>query len=256
VVAKFGRHAGEIERAKASCTEAARYDAANPALLALQSELNMADAPADFGALKERARSRYGAGHFTAAMDAYATLAKWPAAPMLDRAAAASNQALCYMRLGKHESALAACKRAVALLTTSSKAGNDSTRQLGSLEIAEVGVLEQAVAHVVAALDSAGDSGRGAAQLGMKVLTRAASCSAHMRRFTIAAAQYRAAAQLAVALQDEEAAVTLRRDAEHVMRLEVDSCQDAKGSSSSTDVQGALNENTAQGNSESALQAC
>ena len=53
----------------------------------------------------------------------------------------------------------------------------------------------------------------------MKALARAAGCSAHLRRFGTAAEQYHAAARLAQALNDVEAAQALVQDAEHVRSL-------------------------------------
>ena len=251
------QHAGDIEAAIESCQQALQYDADNAAVTALLAELTADSdaAGATYAGTKERAGHRFKAGHYGAAASAYAALAAWGggsaggavAGPQkvtaVERAAAASNEALCRMKLGQHVASIAACQRALVLLLSdcrgpASHAGAASSSKHGTSAGGESAASESgSAAKLTPQLDiqSADDAyelaGRlqghcavtrevAALKLAMKVFARAASCCAHLRRYTIASVQYEVASELATAAGDVDAAATLYEDAAHMLRLD------------------------------------
>jgi tetratricopeptide (TPR) repeat protein len=218
--------AGNTAEACASCEAAAKYDSQNSTIVALLAELQLdafaAHKSGSFVACKERAALRFKAGHFAAAAEAYAALASCSRASTVERAAAASNRALCCMQLSQHQTALSACQTALELLAPErNPAGNVSanSQATDAIDLLEPSSLDKVVTGATAALEASSEDARNAARLACKVLGRAASCAAHMRKSQAAHDLYKAGAELAGQLGDVQMQAAYQQDAQHVAVL-------------------------------------
>ena len=205
----------------ASCNTALQLDPSNRSLTGLLHELQASSETPTFGSLKARAAARFAAGHIAAADTAFGVLATWPGAPVSDRAVAAGNCVLCLQHLSRFDAALAAAERALGLVLEATVAGSlHISLRGGSVDVRAV---TTAVCGGARTLEADGAPAAPAcstelATVAMKVLTRAATCQAHLRRSDAAATLYHAAAAIATdALHDSAAAAALAADAQHVI---------------------------------------